>query len=184
MAASGLGGGPREPGIRLALSTGANLLLTAQHKGRGQESPLEGPWTGVPRQFPTPLLATVSLISPLWPPALKLTLIYFFGVSYWSPVCVFVCVYVCDQNQTEKEKIKTQRCPPDQWPDPGTCRCALAAVLSLQLEAGLPTAQRHGGPQGALPGAGPLPKEPAPTKASSHLPACPPSITRAPLPRG
>ena len=106
MAASGLGGGPREPGIRLALSTRANLLLTAQHKGRGTGKPPEGSWTGVPRQFPTPTVSrSPSYLTPVACTEADIDL--FFGASYWSPVCVFVCVYVCDQNQTEKGKIKT-----------------------------------------------------------------------------
>ena len=106
MAASGLGGGPREPGIRLALSTGANLLLTAQHKGRGTGKPPRG-LLGGPRQFPTPTVRrSPSYLTPVACTEADIDL--FFGASYWSPVCVFVCVYVCDQNQTEKEKIKTQ----------------------------------------------------------------------------
>ena len=93
----------------------------------------------------------------------------------------FACVYVCDQNQTEKEKIKTQRWPPDQWPDLGKRCWLLAAVLGLRQGCQLPSvAEAPGRPARSWP----LPKELAPTKASSHLPACPPSITRAPLPGG
>lgn len=108
-AASGLEGGPPSLSTRLALSQSANLVLTAQHKGRGAGSPLEGSWTGLPRQFPTPTVShNPSSLTPVASCTDTDIDLFFWSELLVSCVCVCVCVCVCDQNQTEKEKIKTQ----------------------------------------------------------------------------